>query len=691
MQNQFEIFIQNLLADKYDILPDTDIQFNPDAESEEEILKTLNISFLVLLAGPKHPQYKNAQILISNLKSNKEFKQIAEFYSIGAELVADEIKQNSEKDNSFADKLEHLNNLSFNTHKYEQIVEHFWSLFFPEGEDLLDSDKRREKVNQLRETRKISITDLNPEPITNPQREMLFTSNVLLTTPLDSEYLNNENLSKILKQHLKNIQNEKQKYWYDHPIPIGIESDKNEVLYGLAGLSEMLQFEKSRGNAKSNDKIDCLLSVSVTHESLHEIAKEYLRNELRNTKYSKDLNVFVFTEKETIQITEDILIPIAKKFLDVDENQISNLQNVLGVEGEYGRHYSFLKAITAVWQVFVDSKIKGTFKIDLDQVFPNDELLEQSKASVFEHFISPLWGANGRDTHGNNVDLSMIAGALVNDSDIAKSLFYPDVRFPTDNEINPDEHIFCSKFPQALSTEAEMMEKYNSEKIDGENSVINRVHVTGGTNGILIKALRKYRPFTPSFIGRAEDQAYIMSVLFDGPDYLRYLHKAGLMMRHDKHSFAGEAIKAAETGKIIGDYMRILLFSHYAKMLPWSVNRIKSELNPFTGCFITNLPYTIIYLQFVLFISSLYNTENEENINKANSLIKVGAPRLFDLVEKIESENNILLQKYIDERKGWHLFYDILDIAESQIKAHDRWMLDIKNKAKRIFLQTKIN
>jgi hypothetical protein len=691
MQNQFEKFIQNLLADKYDILPDAEIQFNPEEESEEEILKTINLSFLILLAGSKHPQYKNAQKLLIDLKSKKEFGQIVEFYSIGAKLVESEIKQNNEKDNSIAENFEQLNDMSFDTHSYEQIVEQFWSLFFPEGKDLFDSDKRREKVNLLRETRKISISDLNLAPIKNPVQEMLFTSNVLLTIPLDSGYLDNENLSDNLKQHLKNIQNEKQKYWYDHPIPMGIEPTKNEVLYGLSGLSDMLQFEKSRGNAQVNDKLDCLLSVSVTHEGLHEIIKEYLRGEISKSKSIKGLNVYVFTENETKLITEEILIPIAKIFLDVDENQLDSLQNIFGVDGEYGRHYSFLKAITAIWQVFVNDKVKGTFKIDLDQVFPNDELVEQSKASVFEHFKSPLWGAKGRDAHGNNVDLSMIAGALVNESDIEKSLFYPDVRFPTDNEINPEEHIFFSKLPQALSTEAEMMEKYNSENIDGKNSVLSRVHVTGGTNGILIKALRKYRPFTPSFVGRAEDQAYIMSVLFDGPDYLRYMHKSGLIMRHDKHSFAGDAIKAAETGKIIGDYVRILLFSNYAKMLPWSFKRIKSELNPFTGCFITNLPFTIVYLRFVLFISSLYNTENKQSINKANNLIKDGAPRLLDLIEKIESEDNILLQKYINERKGWHLFYDILDIAETQINANDEWMVDIKSKAEKILLSSKIN
>ena len=157
-----------------------------------------------------------------------------------------------------------------------------------------------------------------------------------------------------------------------------------------------------------------------------------------------------------------------------------------------------------------------------------------------------------------------------------------------------------------------------------------------------------------------------------------------------KHSFAGEAIKEAETGKIIGDYLRILLFSFYARMLPWSVNRIKSELDPFTGCFISNIPYTIVYLRFVLLISSLFNKEDEENTNNAIRLLKEGIPRLLNHIEKLGSKNNELQQKYLNESKGWHLFYDILDIAERQIKSNDKWMKDIKNKAIKLMESAKI-
>ena len=132
----------------------------------------------------------------------------------------------------------------------------------------------------------------------------------------------------------------------------------------------------------------------------------------------------------------------------------------------------------------------------------------------------------------------MMAGALVNEKDISASLFTPDVTYPTP-PFKGEDTIFCSRIPQALSTLSEMMTRYDSGDIDGENSCISRIHVTGGTNGILIEALRRYRPFTPVFIGRAEDQAYLLSALFskDSGPLLRYFHNDGLFMRHDKHAF----------------------------------------------------------------------------------------------------------------------------------------------------------
>ncbi len=109
----------------------------------------------------------------------------------------------------------------------------------------------------------------------------------------------------------------------------------------------------------------------------------------------------------------------------------AGLRAVIGVDGEYGRHYSFLKAIAALWHVAIDPAVRATFKIDLDQVFPQDVLVAETGRTAFGHLGTPLWGALARDAEGRDIELGMLAGALVNERDIGRGLFTPDVDLPT--------------------------------------------------------------------------------------------------------------------------------------------------------------------------------------------------------------------------------------------------------------------
>ena len=93
---------------------------------------------------------------------------------------------------------------------------------------------------------------------------------------------------------------------------------------------------------------------------------------------------------------------------------------------------------------------------------------------------------------------------------------------------------------------------------------------------------------------------------------LRYVHKDGLVMRHDKHAFAGEAIRSARIGKLVGDYIRILMFSCYARVLPWSVKKTKDLIDPFTGCFVSYMPFTVVSLRFALKIASFLKKANRK-------------------------------------------------------------------------------
>jgi hypothetical protein len=263
----------------------------------------------------------------------------------------------------------------------------------------------------------------------------------------------------------------------------------------------------------------------------------------------------------------------------------------------------------------------------------------------------------------------MIAGALVNEKDIGHGIYTPDVPFPEEFPAG-EAAVFFNKLPMAVSTRAEMMTRYGVEgpdrsdsagALDGRTRCIERVHVTGGTNGILVDYLRRYRPFTPSLVGRAEDQAYILSVLYDEEQgsLLRYVHEPGLIMRHDKEAFAGESIAAARTGRFIGDLARTYYFTRYAEILPWGMERTKSQIDPFTGCFVSSRCYSVVVLRLALHAAELTVSGKGE---EAAGVLRLAARKLGPLFR--DPAGDEVRARYVHERAAWHSFYDALGRAE---------------------------
>lgn len=584
----------------------------------------------------------------------KESQEAGAFLSRGAELLTRELGELLEELPEIAGELRTLvERIRSEGSLWDDESRHrLWRLFFPEG-STLEAD-REGAIADLRRRRTLSLTEMNPNPIGSPLEEILFTSNVLLTLPESREKLEDLALPEELKHRIAGVMDEPQRYFYDHPIHIGVELESNEAFYGLRGLDSAIEFEKERGRVGQESKGKVILSLSVTHEGLHSVARDYLAAELQKAASFEHLEVYLFTEPEAQEIVNSLL---ASHLPDESREAV---RAVFGVDGEYGRHYSFLKAVAAFWKVFVDPRLRGTFKIDLDQVFPQKELLEQSGESALDHFKTPLWGARGVDHRGREVELGMIAGALVNEKDIGSGLFTPDVPIP--EEVPQGEAIvFFNKLPMALSTRAEMMTRYDDGmEIDGESRALHRIHVTGGTNGILLEHLRRHRPFTPTFVGRAEDQAYLLSVLFEGPPTLRYLHKPGLIMRHDKEAFAGASIAAAEHGRFVGDLARTLLFTKYAEALPWGFEKIKEEIDPFTGCFVTRRRYAVVFLRLALKAASLIE---EGRSGEAEKLLRIADRKLSPLLPG-RADSFDLAAAYQRERGAWHAFYDALDLAE---------------------------
>ena len=631
-------------------------QFQPEDNSRVAVPRNVNAAFLISLSGDGHSRYTAAVEYLEEMENDPLWTNLVTFYREGIHLLLNEFWDFCSSGNNGVERVEalitKLSQQKESLSSSQTIQDDIWKLFHPEASDILNNKEHQEDI--LRGNRKIEITNLNHKPVKNVPREVVFTSNALITIPPAGKKYKDLGIKPDLWNALEEVVQEDQAFWYDHPVQMGVEPDRNEILYGLHHLSESLLYEKKLKNAGEEDELTVVLSASVTHEGLQGIVKEYIESELERSHDLPGLKVYLFTEAETAALIHEVLVPAANKYFSDIKDSASLLREVVGVNGKYGRHYSFLKAVTAFWQVFVDPDKKATFKIDLDQVFPQEKLLEETGKSAFQHMMSPLWGAEGIDSHGNPVYLGMMAGALVNEEDAGTSLFTPDVTYPSPH-FRGEDTIFCSKIPQALSTLSEMMTRYGNGDIDGSNSCISRIHVTGGTNGVLIDALRRYRPFTPVFIGRAEDQAYLLSALFprDKEPALRYFHNDGLFMRHDKHAFAAEAIKAAEIGKIVGDYERILFFSDYARILSPEVDEIKSVIDPFTGSFVSPLSHNLAYLRLALKAANFFSTKEEESEYKGFALVETGTRRLRASIQEVSmGDGNGLKERYRREQKA---------------------------------------
>ena len=186
---------------------------------------------------------------------------------------------------------------------------------------------------------------------------------------------------------------------------------------------------------------------------------------------------------------------------------------------------------------------------------------------------------------------------------------------------------------------------------------------------------------TPEFdrfiIGRAEDQAYLLSVLFAGKTPLRYVHSAGLIMRHDKDAFAGLAIEAAKVGRFVGDLVRTLYYSHYVKTLPWPDDQVKRTIDPFTGCFASPIPATLVALRLALRVGELLAGADEDRAEGLD-LMEMAADRLFPLIERLTETPQALADELSAQRAAWDLFYDVLDALEKALIEGDQEALALR-------------
>ena len=503
------------------------------------------------------------------------------------------------------------------------VGEHAWDCFCPTASQAYSAPE--EMAAEIRRRRK--LTSLQPalQPLTNPATELLFTTNALISPPLT---VGSPHIPEKFRAEAERFATLPQKFWYDHPVPLDAAPSENEILYGLARLDEALAEECRLGTLPDSARMDLAMSISVTHEGMEDLACDYVRDLIARHLNLRHLRVFLFDETRCQRMI-GALCP---------GNEAAKA--VFGVNGAYGRHYSFLKAVLLIWQMAVNPQVRFTFKIDLDQVFDQTTLHTHTGRSALQLLCNPHWGGEAIDYLGRHVDLGMLAGGLVNEADSHLGLFVPDVVPPDTAALFAtfgSRRLFCPQWPQAVSTEAEILQR------DGG---YQRIHVTGGTTGICDTALRHWQPFTPSFINRAEDQAYAVSA-FSTESYLGHLHAPGLIMRHDKQAFAARAIAHAESGKAIGDVERLMLFSRYAELHDAGFDSLQNQLWPFTASFLYRNAPVLAGLIFAL-----------DGAAKGGNYVSDGAVRLKRCLDFCQAG---MKDRLATEQSGWQAIYAALD------------------------------
>ncbi len=186
MFEHFEAICRALLQPRSvaGILPifDPTDQLNTQANDAPALAAKLNAAFMVLLAGKQHPDFDHARSTLSKAADSSVWAEVSRFYLAGKIMIEEEIERVCKKDQEFAARLKDLSKwlwLTPNKMDEQEVADQIWGLFFPEGTGLMQNPAG--SVDALRHKRQVKIKRLNPNPIHDASREILFTSNVLLT------------------------------------------------------------------------------------------------------------------------------------------------------------------------------------------------------------------------------------------------------------------------------------------------------------------------------------------------------------------------------------------------------------------------------------------------------------------------------------------------------------------------------
>ncbi len=670
-------------------------------EAPPSELVKINAAVLICLCGKEHPLFQRAwdYLEVPDAMWGEQKKTYLKFY----EMIQEEIVKRLESDGALVKVLRDV----IRAGDADRLKAARLKVFNPLAAETLVQFDTEHIVKDIQGRNRLRLITNNENFIVDPVKEVIFTTNMLVTPPR-SESLVPEGLPEWAEKSLKSVIGLPVDWYFDHPIEMATTRDAlhaSEFIFCLRSLEETfraeIEIEKTacKDHIREGDKVPLYVSISPTHGGMNlgSVAREVLKCQYAAAVKNgilpelKIVEPYLYSQVDVRHLINDVLVPAAKRyFSEIPDKEVEGYLSFFGVEGYYAMHYNFLKAFGSLAK-FMNPRVKAVIKIDTDQSFPAERFYRETGSCWLEAFTLPTLGALARDQNERDIYLGCFAGSLTNLNELVDKddLFLPDISIPDVPESIPEGEagVFYQGLLQSLITRGEAFPpevQWRALKVLNEYPYM-RTFVTGGTTGFLIEALERYAPFVDAHVHRAEDQAFLLSVLFDQDDgnLLRYLYFPGLHMIHEKESFASESIKIAEPYKKIYDLERIWNFSHLARALceikGWDFEDVRKTLNFFTASFIQPFPGLLALTRFVLSVAGKGGRNREDIIYQ-----KEGLKRLSKIAFSQERYYRDTKTRVANQIKAWRFYYDLMIKLREGAKARDPFALALKRKADEI-------
>ena len=674
------------------------IDLTQQFEAPYSELVKINAAVLICLCGKDHPLFQGAldYLQMPDVVSDEQKKTYLKFY----EIIQEEFVKRLKSDNALVKVLQDV----IRAGDLDRLKAARLEIFNPLAAKTLLQFDAEHIVKEMQRQNRLRLIANNENFIADPIKEVLFTANVLVIPPR-SESLIPEGLPGWAEKGLKTVMGLPVDWHFDHPMEMATTRDAldaSEFILCLRRLEETfrteIEIEKAawQDHIREGDKVPFYISVSPTHGGMKigSIAREVLKCQYVTAVKSgilpelKIVEPYLYTQTDVKRLIKDVLVPAAKRYFPkIPVKKIEGYLSFFGVEGCYATHYNFLKAFGSLAK-FMNPHIKAVIKIDTDQSFPAERFYRETGSCWLESFTLPTLGALARDQNERKIYLGCFAGSLTNLNELIHKddLFLPDIPIPDGPESIPEGEagVFYQGLLQSLVTRGEAFPpevQWRALKILNEYPYM-RTFVTGGTTGFLIEALERYAPFVDAHVHRAEDQAFLLSVLFDQYDgeILRYVYFPGLHMIHEKESFASESIKIAEPYKKIHDLERIWSFSHLARALceikGWKFEDVRKTLNFFTASFILPFPGLLALTRFVLSVAGRGGRNREDIIYQKEGVTRLG--KIAFSQERYYRDTKTRVAKQI---KAWRFYYDLMIRLRQSAENKDSFALALKKMA----------